>query len=284
MVITDRKPHMRTTSFCTALLLLVLVANAPSARAASDACNATRQIARVQVLSQQLAGVARDAADGNVDAFVSLTQTRDGIDERLSRLKKGELPAGAGASIAGVDIAWAQLSADAGKVLDGKQVIMSSAAMADDINAKLPILNSRMDEAVKILVDHSGSATQVMIAQRQMLLADRMQRRIASIIRGGEESASAAMGLQRDAEFYRVVLAGLINGNADLNIKAMKDANAREILKDIDGQWAGLAPSITKLLDAAPNLQETREAADKAAIDAQTVLLKAEALMSRVNE
>jgi twitching motility protein PilJ len=266
------------------MLLLAVVANAPSARAASDVCNATRQIARVQVLSQQLAGVARDAADGNVDAFVSLRKSRDDITERLSHLKQGELPTGAGAYIAGVDVAFTQLSADAGKLLDGKQVISSSAATADEINGKLPMLNARMDEVTKILAERSGSATQVMLVSRQMLLADRMLRRVASIIRGGEDSPSAAMGLQRDAEFYRVVLAGMIKGNDDLNIKAMKDPNAREILNEVNGQWTDLAPLIAKLVEAAPDLQETRQAADKAALDAQTVLLKAEALMSRVNE
>jgi len=275
---------MHSTSFCTALLLLVLVATAPSARAASDACNAIRQISRVQVLSQQLARVARDAADGNVDAFSSLKTTGDDIGKRLTLLKQGEPNAGAGAYLAGLDAACAQLSADAGKVLDGKQTIAGIAATADEINGKMPILNSRMDEVVKLVVERSGSAAQVMIAQRQMLLADRMQRRIQAVLKGEEDSASAAMGLQRDAAFYGVVLAGLIKGNADLNIKAISDANAREVLKDIYEHWTGLAPSIAKLIDAAPDWQAITQAADKAAIDAQTVLLKAEALMSRVSE
>ncbi len=68
-----------------------------------------------------------------------------------------------------------------------------------------------------------------------------MQRRVQSILQGGEDSPAAADGLQRDAQFYGVVLAGLINGNPDLNIHAMDNPNARDILNDINKQWIDLA-------------------------------------------
>jgi twitching motility protein PilJ len=117
-----------------------------------------------------------------------------------------------------------------------------------------------------------------------MLYADRMQRRAASIIQGGEDSPTAAAGLQRDAQFYGVVLAGLINGNADLNIKAMDNAAARDILNDINKQWIDLTPQVTKLLDSATSLQQVKQAVDKASVDSQTLLLKADTLAQHIGD
>jgi len=253
---------------------------------------ASALVTRIQVLSQQLSRQSADAAGGNLDAFASLKHTRDTIADLLARLKTGDVRTGMGgyadhatlkSDFAELDQAWNQLSADAAKVLDSQEQVLSTAASTDDFNRKTAVLNSRMDEVVKILTERGGSGTQVMTASRQMLYADRMQRRAQAIVAGGEDSPSAAAGLKRDSEFYGLVLAGLINGNADLNIRSLDNANAKEILNDINKQWIDLAPQVTKLFEAAPTLQAVKQAADKASIDSQTLLFKADPLSEHIN-
>jgi len=260
---------------------------------ANQDAKAAALVTRTQVLSQQLSRQANDAAGGTVDAFGSLKQTRDTIADLVNRLKQGDARTGmqgyAGettlaADFKELDAAWTQLRDDATKVLDSQQQILGSATTIDDFNRKTAVLNSRMDEVVKILTERTGSTTQVMTASRQMLYADRMQRRAQSIIQGGEDSPTAAAGLQRDAQFYGVVLSGLINGNPDLNIKAMDNAAARDILNDINKQWIDLTPQVTKLLDSASSLQEVKKAVDKASVDSQTLLLKADTLAQHIGD
>ena len=261
-------------------------------KAGQDA-KAAALVTRAQVLSQQLSRQANDAAGGNVDAFGSLKQTRDTIADLINRLKQGDARTGmqgySGESSLAADFkeleaAWSQLSGDSTKVLDSQQQILGSATTIDDFNRKTAVLNSRMDEVVKILTERTGSTTQVMTASRQMLYADRMQRRAQSIIQGGEDSPTAAAGLQRDAQFYGVVLSGLINGNPDLNIKPMDNPAARDILNDINKQWIDLTPQVTKLLDSATSLQEVKQAVDKASVDSQTLLLKADTLAQHIGD
>ena len=263
-----------------------------SYKAGQDA-KASALVTRAQVLSQQLSRQANDAAGGNLDAFSTLKATRDSIADLITRLKKGDVRNGmAGyedqaslrADFSQLDDAWKQLSADAGKILDSKEQIIGSAGNIDEFNRKTAVLNSRMDEVVKILTERTASTNQVMIASRQMLYADRIQRRAQTINQGGEDSPTAAAGLQRDAQFYGQILAGLLNGAPDLNVKAMDNAAAREILTDINKQWIDLTPSVTKLLEAAPALQEVKQAADKASIDSQTLLLKADPLAQHIND
>jgi twitching motility protein PilJ len=260
---------------------------------AGQDAKASALVTKIQVLSQQLSKVANDATGGNIDAFKSLEATRNAVDDLLNKLKKGDpttgmqgyATSGVSKEIGDLDKAWAPLNTNVTKILDSKEQVLSTAATAADFNSKMPVLNSRMDEVVKILTEKNGSASQVMISSRQMLLADRMQRRVQSILQGGEEAQSAADGLQRDAQFYSAVLAGLISGNPDLNIRAMDNPNAKEILADINKQWAELVGGpVKKLLDSASALQDVKQSADQASIDSQTMLLKAEPVSKGISD
>ena len=250
------------------LIVAILVAVADfgylNYKAGQDA-KAGALVTKMQVLSQQLAKVANDAAGGNIDAFKSLEQTRNSIDDLLKKFKGGDdgnkmvaygNEPNLSREITDIDRAWAQLNTDATKILSSKEQVLNTAQVAADFNSKMPVLNSRMEEVVKALTEKNGSAGQVMISSREMLLADRMQRRVQSILTGGEDAQSAADGLARDAQFYGVVLSGLINGNPDLNIRSMDNASAKEILNEINKQWVDLADPVKKLLDAASGLQE----------------------------
>ena len=260
---------------------------------ATQDAKASVLVTKIQVLSQQLSKVANDAAGGNIDAFKSLEQTRNSIDDLLNKLKKGDpttgmqgyANSGAATQIADLDKAWAPLNTNATKILDSKEQVLNTASTAADFNSKMPVLNSRMEEVVKILAERNGSPTQVQISSREMLLADRMQRRVQSILQGGEEAQSAADGLQRDAQFYGAVLAGLISGNPDLNIRAMDNATAKAILVEINESWTALvADPVKKLLDSASALQDVKQAADQASIDSQSMLLKADPVSTRIGE
>ncbi|HMM58078.1 MAG: methyl-accepting chemotaxis protein [Xanthomonadales bacterium PRO7] len=261
---------------------------------ASQDAKASALVTKVQVLSQQLSTVANAAAGGNIDAFKSLEATRNTIDDLLNKLSKGDKNtgmrgygevSGVAKEISDLDKAWQPLNTSATKILDSKEQVLNTAQVAADFNSKMPVLNSRMDEVVKILTDKNGSPSQVMISSREMLLADRMQRRVQTIVQGGEEAQSAADGLQRDAQFYGAVLAGLISGNPDLNIRAMDNPNARQILTDMNTQWTDLVGDpVKKLLDSASALQDVKQAADQTSIDSQTMLLKAEPVAVRLGE
>ncbi len=260
---------------------------------AGQDAKASALVTKIQVLSQQLSKVANDATGGNIDAFKSLEATRNAVDDLLNKLKKGDSTtgmlaygsSGVAKEIADLDKAWAPLNTNVTKILDSKEQVLSTAAVAADFNSKMPVLNSRMDEVVNILTQKNGTASQVQISSREMLLADRMQRRVQSILQGGEEAQSAADGLQRDAQFYGAVLSGLISGNPDLNIRAMDNPSAKEILADINRKWTDLTgDAVKKLLDSASALQDVKQAADQASIDSQTMLLKAEPLSKGIGD
>ncbi|HXD84099.1 MAG TPA: type IV pili methyl-accepting chemotaxis transducer N-terminal domain-containing protein, partial [Rudaea sp.] len=147
---------------------------------ASQDAKASALVTKIQVLSQQLSTVANAAAGGNIDAFKSLEQTRNTVDDLLNKLSKGDKTtgmqgygdvSGVAKEIGDLDKAWQPLNTNATKILDSKEQVLNTAQVAADFNSKMPVLNSRMDEVVKILTEKNGTSNQVMISSREMLLA-----------------------------------------------------------------------------------------------------------------
>lgn len=253
---------------------------------------ATALTTQIQVQSQQLAKYATESATGNIDAFGGLASTQVSIAAELKKLLNGDpatdLPnylneASVKLELTDLGKAWAQLDANISKILSNKNLVLNTTIFANDFSTKLPALNLRTDEVVKILTEKNGAAGQVMIVSRQMLLVDRMLRRVQQIVQGGTEAQSAADGLSRDARLYGAVLTGLISGNADFGIRAIENTAAHDILIDINKQWNELGESVQKLLDAASGLQEVKTAADNSFTDSQSVLLQADKVAQRVS-
>jgi len=248
---------------------------------------------QIQVLSQAIAKYAAESAGGNIEAFKELDATRNLIDSNIQKLNKGDdkthLPAyGADPAvkkqIEDLVKAWAPLNTNATKILSNKELVLGAAATAVDFSSQMPILNSRMDEVVIMLSNGNGASKQVQIASRQMLLADRMMRRVQEILQGGKGAQSAADGFSRDARLYSATLNGLLNGSTEFNIPALNSAAGKEILADVNQKWTTLNEPVQKILDAASSLLDVKIAADNIFTDSQSVLLRANDVATEVDK
>ncbi len=245
---------------------------------------------KIQVMSQQLAQYASEAAGGNELAFQELESTRGNIDTYVQSLNNGDktgMPSYKGVLTVELDSlgkAWTQLQGNAKKILDNKDVVLNATTSAKDFTDKLSGLNSRMSEVVNILTDKNAAGSQVYIASRQMQLADRMGGRVAKILAGGADTQSSAAGLERDSRLYQTVVTGLMNGASELNIKPLDNANAKQIVSDVATQWTAVGAPVKNILDSATTLQEVKDAADASFTDSQSVLLRAGIVAQRVDE
>jgi twitching motility protein PilJ len=248
---------------------------------------------QVQVLSQQTAKFALEAAGGNLESFKELASTRSTIDSAVAGLTKGDpktgMPSYAGNPVTGpavkaLNTAWNQLDRDIGKILSNRSLVIESAQDADALSEQLPELNSSMEQVDNILQQHNGTKAQVFTSARQEVLADRMIRRVQQILQGGEGAQPAADGLSRDAQLYGQVLDGLIHGNNDVGIQALGDANAQKILTGMQDQWNALNDPIKTLVAASPTLQEVKSAGNQASLNSQTVLLRANDLANQIGK
>ncbi len=292
----------RERSYTTVLIVLLLIAIGLAAvdffllylKNGEDR-QAVTLTTQIQVLSQSTAKFALESAGGNADSFKELEGDRNSIESAVQRLNKGDSATGmqgygdnnatsSGRAVTALDSSWKQLDTDIGKILSNKAVVLDSGQRADTLSQQMPLLNSSMDQVVNILQQRNGSPEQMLGTSRQMLSADRIIRRVQEVLQGGDSAQSAADGLSRDADLYGNVLKGLLVGNADSGVKPVADANAHKILTDMDASWSKLSDPVAKLVSAAGNIADVKQAANQASLDSQTVLLRASDLSEQIGK
>jgi twitching motility protein PilJ len=245
---------------------------------------AVGKVSEVQVLSQQIATKANEAASGNFDAFAELKETRDRVEANINALKSGDgtltksygSEAGVAEPIHALDAEWQRLKGSVDTIFGRQDLVLDMTQTASDFNSRIPMLTQRMDEITNVLRERNAPGDQVYMAARQMLLADRMLRRVADILKGGDLAVSAADQFGRDAQIYGRVLTALSEGSAEMNIRPLTDPQARNILTEISNMFAQVGASADKIQRASTELFEVTEAADAAVTDAEGVLVASE--------
>jgi len=292
----------RERSYTTVLIVLLLIAIGLAAvdffllylKNGEDR-QAVTLTTQIQVLSQSTAKFALESAGGNADSFKELEGDRNSIESAVQRLNKGDSATGmqgygdnnatsSGRAVTALDSSWKQLDTDISKILSNKAVVIDSGLRAGTLSQQMPLLNSSMEQVVNILQQRNGGPEQMLGTSRQMLSADRIIRRVQEILQGGDSAQSAADGLSRDADLYGNVLKGLLVGNADSGVKPVADANAHKILTDMDASWSKLSDPVAKLVSAAGNIADVKQAANQASLDSQTVLLRASDLSEQIGK
>jgi len=292
----------RERSYTTVLIVLLLIAIGFAAvdffllnQKNGEDRQAVTLTTQIQVLSQSTAKFALESAGGNIESFKELEGDRNSIDSAVQRLNQGDLASGmhgygdnnattVGRAVTALDSSWKQLDTDISKILSNKAVVLDSGQRAGTLSQQIPLLNSSMEQVVNILQQRNASSDQMLGTSRQMLSADRIIRRVQEVLQGGDSAQSAADGLSRDAELYGSVLKGLLVGNADSGVKPIADANAHKILTEMDANWSKLADPVAKLVAAAGNIADVKQAANQASLDSQTVLLRASDLAEQVGK
>ncbi len=237
----------------------------------------------IQVMSQQIAKYAGESASGNYDAFNELRATRNQIQKELTSLIEGDTeralppsPSAMAEALDGLSSTWAPLRENADKILERQNLIADLSDTADEFAARIPMLQSRTDEVAQILAKRGASADQIYIASRQLVIADQMLRQVGDILSGGMAAVTAADGFGRNAAYFGRVLNGLLNGNSEMGIKEIKDAEALEILGGVFNVFDEIGGQVEKILLGSTELFEVKEAADSIFLDSEALLQQGE--------
>ncbi len=229
---------------------------------------------RMQVVNQQMAKAAGEAAIGNFEAFDELAATRDQIAADLVTLRQGDgttglprSPAAVGNQLATAEETWSNLHANASRIVERSELILDLAGSASTFTSIVPVLLSRTDETVRLLTEGGAPGVQIFTAGRQLVLADRMLRRVGEILQGGAAAITAADNLGRDANLFERVLNGLINGDPELNIAQVRNPRALALLGEVSQSFEQAKIKIDNILSASTELFEVRQAADEIFLD-----------------
>ena len=239
----------------------------------------------IQVRAQRLAKAAGEAAVGNFDAFDELRDTRDIIADSIDQLRGGNpavnlppSPSAVDQSLSALEEIWERIEQEAVRILERTGLVLDLAESAEAIAANIPRLQAHSDDVVREMIQTGVPTSQIYIASRQLVLADRMLRRLAEILAGGTGAIDAAEAFGRDAELFESVLKGFLEGDAELNIQAQRNARVLEALAAVRPIFEEIEVDVATILAASTDLFEVREAADEIFLDAEDLTVQARLL------
>ncbi|MBP0946834.1 methyl-accepting chemotaxis protein [Pseudomonas alliivorans] len=233
----------------------------------------------LRVLSQRIAKNATEAAAGKAQAFKLLADARNDFDLRWGYLRKGDpntsLPAAPSSirdELRNVQNDWEALRKNTDVILASEQTVLSLHQVAATLAETIPQLQAEYEKVVEILLQSKAPAAQVVVAQRQALLAERILGSVNTVLAGDETAVQAADAFGRDASQFGRVLNGMLEGNATLRIAQVEDRDARARLAEIAELFEFVSGSVDEILETSPELYRVREASGNIFNTSQTLL------------
>ncbi|MGF6593491.1 methyl-accepting chemotaxis protein [Pseudomonas sp. 2835] len=239
----------------------------------------------LRVLSQRIAKNATEAAAGKAVAFRLLSEARNDFEQRWGYLKKGDastgLPAAPPAVRKEMDAVlrdWENLRKNTDTILASEQTVLSLHQVAATLAETVPQLQVEYEKVVEILLQSGAPASQVAVAQRQSLLAERILGSVNTVLAGDDTAVQAADAFGRDASRFGQVLEAMLGGNDTIQVTRVQDPDARARLAEIAELFQFVAGSVDEILETSPELFRVREAAGSIFGLSQTLLDEASRL------
>ncbi|WP_339436147.1 MULTISPECIES: methyl-accepting chemotaxis protein [unclassified Pseudomonas] len=233
----------------------------------------------LRVLSQRIAKNATEAAAGKAAAFKLLGEARNDFAQRWGYLKKGDpqtglpaAPSAVRAEMRAVQTDWEALLKNTDAILASEQTVLSLHQVAATLAETVPQLQIESEKVVDILLQRGAPASQVALAQRQSLLAERILGAVNTVLAGDETAAQAADAFGRDANRFGLVLNGMLQGNPGLRITQVEDRDARARLAEIAELFEFVSGSVDEILETSPQLFQVRASASNIFNLSQTLL------------
>jgi len=251
----------------------------------SNRAEQIQEVDKINIKAQQLSQYAQRASGGDIDAFGPLINERRIINDTVSSLDNGgpnypALPTDVNPQFSALKENWQNINANAMVIIEQEERIVELAEISDKFASEIPILQASSDAVVKRLVAINGNRDLIYLASQQLVLADRMLRRMSEILKGGAASIQAADSLDRDAKRFQEVLNIMFNGSD--NIDAISDDRAIEALGEVYSAFDSVQEDITTVLGAM-ELFDAQTAASDIEIDTEIFVENAEQLREGLN-
>jgi twitching motility protein PilJ len=279
----------------TGLLIISLIFVAITFfKLANDAQNEQGWISRVtdvQVTSQQLAKSAGESAAGNLNAFLELGNSRDTIASAMTELRTGSskdglpsTPKAIAAPMKQLSLSWMRMSNNATSILEREKLILELASARNIIQDNIPGIQKNTDASIRALTQSGAPTNQVVFASRQLVLADRILRRVSEILQGGSNAVNAAENLATDRNLFEQVITSLLRGDSKLGITQVRNSSALQSLGKVKTLFETINPQINIILDSSSDLFEVRGAADEIFLGSREVFDNAASLKNAIAE
>ncbi|MEO8408795.1 MAG: methyl-accepting chemotaxis protein, partial [Oxalobacteraceae bacterium] len=206
---------------------------------------------------------------GNREAFKQLEDSRRELSRDLALLANGG--SYLGAAIAAPDAAvvpgikesrkmWVNSEKAADTILKLQKQLTGFGATLEDLNSLSPML-VELTESISALKVQAGAAPREILAVGQlMMLTQRMGRSAGAFQTSAGVNPDTALLLGKDANAFREIVDGFLNGSDVLKLPAEKDPAIRAKLAALQQVFAGYRQSVSGILGNLQNFIAAKQA------------------------
>jgi twitching motility protein PilJ len=233
-----------------------------------------------EVLSQRLSKFAGQANRGLPATFDALTKYREEFATNLKLLQVGDPDSGMPPSsnfevqnkLNTVVANWKKYNESISLITDARGVVVALREIVRLINENSAQLLALTDEVATLMAEKGATPDQVYIASRQLMLSQRIINNVNRVLDGGEGAVTAADRFGRDAALYGRVINGLLEGDKNLNIRAVKDAEVLAKVEDVSDLFDMLGQQVSGILERSPEMFLVSEAVQSILDNSDTLL------------
>ena len=225
------------------------------------------RVSEQRVLGQQIAKYALESSAGDPASFDRLRNGRDRFITLVAELKSGSPEAGLPPTpermaepLQRMENSWLALRAFVDEILLNQKAILSIREFVEVINREGPRLQQVSEEVVNILVKTKADQQQVYIATRQLMLAQRLQENVNSVLEGGTRTALSIDQFSKDTDRFGRVLNGMLTGDSRLNVQRVSDEQAEAKLAEAAKLFRTISDHVAEIIELAPNVLPALEA------------------------
>ena len=221
----------------------------------------------MRVFLHQISTSSREATAGEASAFVTLKKATERFEYTYQTLRNGNesLP-GVGTmldeELSEMGKLWSSVKENSETIVSNRDRILFLHDVAKTLNESIPELQREYNIVVDVMLERGADSDQVVYAQKQLLLAERIARNVDKMLSGSAEAQDASNQFNLDASIFGGVLSGMLDGNSKLGIQRVSDSKARASLKRIDKLFDFVSGSVDDIFKASPDLLSARNAAN----------------------
>ncbi|MCB1801606.1 MAG: type IV pili methyl-accepting chemotaxis transducer N-terminal domain-containing protein [Gammaproteobacteria bacterium] len=219
------------------------------------------------MLGQKIAKYALESSAGDQASFERLRSSRDRFITLTDELKNGApqdglppTPERMAEPLRNMENSWLALRAYVDEILLNQNGILSIREFVDVINRVVPRLQEVSEEVVDILVRAKADQSQVYVATRQLMLAQRLQENVNSVLDGGTQTALSIDRFSKDADRFGRVLNGMLTGDSSLQVERVDNNRAEAKLAEAAKLFRTISDHVAEIVELVPNVLPALEA------------------------
>lgn len=237
------------------LLLLLFVGLAGNIYLLGSSSDENPHLLKASTLKATSQAIAKHAAMAETRAAISeLDRDRESFESTLASLRS--VPQQAQSSLSQVSVLWSELVPALDTLVDVQSAINEIREISADININIQLIQQENNKIVRALARANTNPNEIVTAQRQSLLMERIGHTLDKITdRGAEQSLQDQ--LTRDSQTFRAILRGFKNGDTNLVLTKITDPETvdtlgrlEELGRAIDRGGQDLIAKATELADA----------------------------------